>query len=205
MGPGVEPGVAAAHYLNRELSLLEIKTIQVGNLQFSARRGFKALGKRNDLPVVEIETCNRVVGSGMFGLFFKGKDLSCGVKFGHAVSLRVVYMVGEYAGSRLPLAGIVKEMMKVVPVEYVVSQYQRASVLTNKVVANDEGLRQAIRAGLNGVLEAETPLAAVAKKLLKARGVLRCGNNKYVSYPSQHEGAERVVDHRFVEYRQQLF
>ena len=53
MGPGVEPGVAAAHDLNRELSLFEIKTIQVGNLQFSSRRRLEALGKRNDMPVVE--------------------------------------------------------------------------------------------------------------------------------------------------------
>jgi hypothetical protein len=49
---------------------------------------------------------------------------------------------------------------------------QGAGRIANELVANDEGLRQAVGAGLHCVLQVEPPLAAVTQQLLKARGVI---------------------------------
>ena len=45
---------------------------------------------------------------------------------------------------------------------------------------------------------------AVAQQLLEARGVLGGGDDEDVADAGQHEGAERVVDHRFVVDRDEL-
>ena len=43
-----------------------------------------------------------------------------------------------------------------------------------------------------------------AKQLLKSGCILGCRDQQDVAYAGQHEGAERVVDHRFVVDRHQL-
>jgi hypothetical protein len=94
--------------------------------------------------------------------------------------------------------------VQVVAVENVVAQHQRTGAVANELLANDEGLRQAIGAGLHGVAEVHAPLAAVAQQLLKAWRVLRGADDEHVAYTRQHEGAERVVNHGLVIHRQQL-
>ena len=89
-------------------------------------------------------------------------------------------------------------------VENVVAQHQCGGLVTQEGLANQEGLGQAIRAGLDGVLQVEPPLAAVAQKLLEARRILRGADDEYVTHTRQHECAERVVDHGLVEDREKL-
>ena len=50
-----------------------------------------------------------------------------------------------------------------------------------------------------------SPTAAVARQLFEARRVLRRGDEQDFAQARQYEGCERVVDHRFVVHRQQLF
>ena len=45
---------------------------------------------------------------------------------------------------------------------------------------------------------------AVTQELLEARRILRGGDDEDVADARQHEGAERVVDHRFVVDRDEL-
>ena len=83
-------------------------------------------------------------------------------------------------------------------IENIVSKHQSAGGVADEVFADDKGLSQAIWAGLQGVLEVEPPVAAVTQQLLEARGVLRGRNDEDVANAGQHQGAERVVDHRLV-------
>src|SRR6266852_3793546 len=75
----------------------------------------------------------------------------------------------------------------------------------NKFAADDERLGQAIRAWLHLVLKVQSPLMAIAEKLLEARRFLGCRNDQNLPYPRQHQSAERIVDHRLVVDGQQLF
>jgi len=94
---------------------------------------------------------------------------------------------------------------EVVTVEEVVSQNQRAGPACNEVLANEEGLGEAIRRGLHRVLNGEAPLRAIAEELLKAWRVLGSGDQQEFPNAREHQGGERVEDHGFVVDRQQLF
>ena len=97
-----------------------------------------------------------------------------------------------------------QQLHEVVAVEDVVAQHQRARRIADELVADDEGLRQAIGAGLHRVLQVDAPLAAVAQQLLEARRVLRRADDQDVAHAAEHQRAQRVVDHRLVVHRQQL-
>ena len=74
----------------------------------------------------------------------------------------------------------------------------------DEATAEDEGLRQAVRAGLHAVADVHAPLAAVAEQGLEARRVLRRADQQDVADAGQHQRGQRVVDHRLVVHRQQL-
>ena len=58
-------------------------------------------------------------------------------------------------------------------VEDVVAEHEGHGVVTDEVGADDEGLREAVGAGLHGVADLDAPLPAVAEQPLELVGVLR--------------------------------
>ena len=102
------------------------------------------------------------------------------------------------------LFSVCQQLPQVVPVEDVVAKHKGAGRAIQKLFTDDEGLRQPVRAGLHGVFNADSPLAAVAQKLLKARRVLRRADEQNFAYAREHEGGERVIHHRLVVDGQQL-
>jgi hypothetical protein len=65
-------------------------------------------------------------------------------------------------------------------------------------------LGQSIRAWLHLVLQIQAPLTAITQQLFKTGGILRCTDDQDIADPCQHQGAERVIDHRLVIDGQQL-
>jgi hypothetical protein len=57
---------------------------------------------------------------------------------------------------------------------------------------------------LHRVLDRHAPTAAIAEQPRKRRLIYRRGDGQHLTDPGQHQGAERVIDHRFVVHRQQL-
>ena len=204
VGARVQPGVATAHDFDVELALLEVKAVQVGDFVFAAGGGFEALGQVYDLVVVEVQAGDGVAGFGGLGLFFEAQHFALGIELGDAVAFGVVHMVGEDAGAMFALHGVAQQFVKVVAVEDVVAQHQGGGRVADELLTNHKGLGQAVGAGLHGVLQVQTPFAAVAQQLLKARCVLRGADDQDVANARQHQGAERVVDHGLVVHRQQL-
>ena len=88
--------------------------------------------------------------------------------------------------------------------KYVVAEHQRAGVAVDKRFADQERLREAVRARLHGVAEFETPLAAVAEQLLETRRVLRRRDQQDLGDTGEHQRGKRVIHHGLVVYRQQL-
>ena len=204
VGAGVEPGIAATHDFDVELSLLEVEAVEVGDLEFAAGRGLEVAGQIDDLVVVEVEAGDGVVGLGLLRLFFEAKHFAAGVELGNAVALGVMNMVGEDRCAGAALVGAAEDLVEVVAVEDVVTQHQGRVVVADEVGADDEGLGEAVRAGLDGVLQVDTPFAAVAEKLLEARGILWGRDDQDVADAGQQQRGQRVVDHRLVVDRQQL-
>jgi hypothetical protein len=48
-------------------------------------------------------------------------------------------------------------------------------------------------------------LLAAAQQLLESRQILRRGDDEVFAYPREQENAQRVIDHRLVVHRQELF
>jgi len=89
-------------------------------------------------------------------------------------------------------------------VEDVVAQDQRHGVLADEVGADDEGLRETVRAGLGGIGQGDAPGRAVAEKALELLEVLGCRDDQDLADPGHQQGRERVVDHRLVIDRHEL-
>ena len=126
------------------------------------------------------------------------------VELGDAIAFGVVHVVGEDGCAGTTLVGIAENLVEVVTIEDVVAENQRGVTVADEVGADDEGLGETVRAGLDGVLQVDAPLAAVAEQLLETRGVLRSGDDQDVTDACQQQRGQRVVDHRLVVDRQQL-
>jgi len=57
---------------------------------------------------------------------------------------------------------------------------------------------------LHRVLDRHAPTAAIAEQALERGLIHRRGDDQHLTDPGQHQGAERVIDHRLVVHRQQL-
>ena len=115
-----------------------------------------------------------------------------------------MHVIGEDGGALLPAVCVAENLVEIVAVENVVAEDECRTLLADEVGPDDEGLGEAVGAGLDGVLQVDAPLAAVAEQLLEAWGVLRGGDDQDVLDAGQQQRGQRVVDHRFVVDRQQL-
>ena len=204
MRAGIQPGIAPAHDLDAQLLALQVEAVQVRDLQLAARRWLEAARQLHHLAVVEIQARHCVIALGLGRFFFQREHLALLVELRHAIALGVGDMVGKHAGACIALHGTAQQLVEIMAVEDVVAQHQGAGRTVQKGLANQKGLRQAVRAGLHRVLQLDTPLAAIAQQLLKAWCVLGGADNQNLFDPRQHQGGERVVDHRLVIHRQQL-
>ena len=100
--------------------------------------------------------------------------------------------------------GLPHHFRESVAVEEVVAEHETDAVIADEVLADQEGLSQAVGAGLLGVLESHAIVAAVAEEPTEGGQVLRGGDNQDVPDPGLHEDGNRVVDHRLVEDGQEL-
>ena len=204
MRAGVQPGVAALHDLHVELAQVQVGLVDGSDFQLAPGAGLDRLGDVHDLLVVEVQAGDSIVAFGLERLFLDAAGFAVVIEGHDAIAFGVLHMVGKHCGTARLRLGLGQQRHKVMAVKDVVAQHQRAWIVSDKVFADEKGLRQAVRAGLHGVLQIHAPLAAVAQQLRKARRVLRRADDQDVANAGQHQGAERVVNHGLVIHRQQL-
>ena len=116
-------------------------------------------------------------------------------------------MVAEHGGQAAGL-GVLHRAAQVaaqaVAVEDVVPEDERAGLPSREPLADDERLGQAVRAGLHGVGQVHAVVRPVAEQPLEVGQVGRGRDDEDLADARQHEGRQRVVDHRLVVDRQQL-
>ena len=205
-GAGVEPRVAAAQGDHGERPLLQIHLVERGDLQLAAGRGFDLVRLGGHVTRVEVQAGDRVGTLGLRGLLLDGDGPALAVELHDAEALGVVHVVAE---DRCPtglcvLDGARQVAGQAVAVEDVVAQHQGARLSADEVLADGEGLRQAVRRGLLRVGEVHAVARAVPEQALEVGQVGRGGDDQDVPDARQHEGGQRVVDHGLVVDRQQL-
>ena len=155
---------------------------------------------------VEVQAGDGVGALGALGLLLDGDGPALAVELHDAEALGVVHVVAEDRGAaRLGvLHGARQVARQAVAVEDVVAEHQRARLAIDELLADGEGLRQAVGARLLGVGQVHAVARAVPEQALEVGQVGRRGDDQDVPDARQHEGGQRVVDHGLVVDRQQL-
>ena len=205
-GAGVEPRVASAQGDDRQRPLLQVHLVERGDLQLAARGRLHPMRLGGDIARVEVQASNGVGALGLGGLLLDGDGPPLAVELHDAEALGVVHVVAEDRGpARLGvLDGARQVARQAVAVEDVVAQHQGARLAGDEVLADREGLGQAVRARLLGVGQVHAVARAVPEQALEVGQVGRRGDDQDVPDARKHEGGQRVVDHGLVVDRQQL-
>lgn len=205
-GAGVQPRVAAAQGDDGQRPLLQVHPVEVGDLQLAAGGGLHFMCLGGHVARVEVQAGDGVAGLGLGGLLLDGDGPALAVELHDAEALGVVHVVAEDRGTaRLRvLDGLLQVAAEAVAVEDVVAEHEGARLAGDEVLADGEGLRQAVGARLLGVGEVHSVARAVPEQALEVGQVRRRGDDQDVPDTRQHEGGQRVVDHGLVVDRQQL-
>lgn len=164
------------------------------------------MGLGGHVARVEVQAGDGVGALGALGLLLDGDRPALAVELHDAEALGVVHVVAEDRGPpRLRvLDGARQVARQAVAVEDVVAEHQGARLAGDELLADGEGLGQAVRRGLLGVGEVHAVARAVPEQALEVGEVRRRGDDQDVTDARQHEGGQRVVDHGLVVDRQQL-
>ena len=205
-GAGVEPRVAAAQGHHGQRPLLQVHLVERGDLQLAAGRRLHLMRLGGHVARVEVQAGDGVGALGALGLLLDGDGPPLAVELHDAEALGVVHVVAEDRGAaRLGVLDGARQVAgQAVAVEDVVAEHQGARLSADEVLADGEGLREAVRAGLLGVGEVHAVARAVPEQALEVGQVGRGGDDQDVPDARQHEGGQRVVDHGLVVDRQQL-
>lgn len=205
-GAGVQPRVAAAQGDHGQRPLLQVHLVERGDLQLAAGRGLDPMRLGGHVARVEVQAGDGVGALGLGGLLLDGHGPPLRIELHDAEALGVVHVVAEDRGPTglCVLDGARQVARQAVAVEDVVTQNERARLAGDEVLADGEGLGQAVGAGLLGVGQVHAVARAVPEQALEVGQVRRRGNDQDVPDASQHEGGQRVVDHGLVVDRQQL-
>ena len=205
-GAGVEPRVASAEGDHGQRPLLQVHLVERGDLQLAAGGRLNPMRLGGHVARVEVQSGDGVGALGLGGLLLDGDGTALAVELHDAEALGVVHVVAEDRGpARLGvLDGARQVARQAVAVEDVVAEHERARLAGDELLADGEGLGQAVGARLLGVGEVHAVARAVPEQALEVGEVRRRGDDQDVPDARQHEGAKRVVDHGLVVDRQQL-
>ena len=205
-GAGVQPRVAAAEGDHGQRPLLQVHLVERGDLQLATGGGLHPMCLGGDVARVEVQAGDGVGALGALGLLLDGDGPPLAVELHDAEALGVVHVVAEDRGpARLGvLDGARQVAAEAVAVEDVVAEHQRARLAGDELLADGEGLCEAVRRGLLGVGEVHAVARAVPEQAPEVGQVGRRGDDQDVPDARQHEGGQRVIDHGLVVDRQQL-
>jgi hypothetical protein len=120
------------------------------------------------------------------------------VEVDNAIAFRIFDVIAKNETARGEAGPFLKEGGKVMAVKDVVAEDKADGRVIDEGSSNKEGLGKTSGFWLNGILEAESELGAVAKKLFKTGGVLGSGDDEDFADAGGHEDGKRIVDHRLV-------
>ena len=208
MRPRIQPRETPAQGPNLQLSVRKETLVNRRDLQLSARGRLDAFGHFHDLVRIEIEAHDRVVRFRMLRLLLDGKAVSRFVEFCNSITLRIVHPVTEHRSvailfdraDRLP-----EHSREARSVEDIVAQDKAHRIPADELLTDQECLSQTVRGGLFGILQTDSIIRAVAQQAPEARKVLRRRDQKNIPDARQHQNRQRVIDHRLVVDRKQLF
>ena len=123
------------------------------------------------------------------------------VELHHTVTLGVVYIITEHGGFALSGAGhtAAQHTGESGTVEDVVTQHHAHIIISDELLADDEGLGQTVGTGLLGVFKPYAKILSVAHQALEPWQVVWCGDNQNLTYAGTQQDRDGIINHRLVE------
>ena len=126
----------------------------------------------------------------MLRLLLDRNRLAVVVKFHDTKTLRIIYIVAEYGGA-FPFFCILyrrfQTLFQTVAGKDIVAQHHGHTVISDELLANDEGLGQSVGAWLYCIGKIHAKLMAVPQKFLEPGRILRGRNDEDVADPCVHQ------------------
>ena len=148
---GIEPGHATAHDLDMELATLEISPVHVGDFKLTPRRRGNTCSNVEHLLIVKIQARHSGIGGRPGGFLLDADGAALGIELHHAITFGIVHMVGKDGSPRTARVTQAQLRLQIMAVINVVAQNQGRIGVADKISPDDEGLGQAIGAGLLGI------------------------------------------------------
>ena len=102
---GIEPRRAAPEPLDVQRAELQVRAIEIRDLELAARRtGAKDFASALARGVVEIDAGHGVVRGRRAGFSNRSVTLPCGVELDHAVALGILHVIAEHRGALVRVA-----------------------------------------------------------------------------------------------------
>jgi hypothetical protein len=201
---GIEPGIAAPEPLDVQIATFEIGTVDVGNLELAPRRWLHRGGDVQHVVIVEIHAGDRPGRFGLFRLFLNAGGASVAVEHDDTIAFGIFHGISEHGRSARPRRRRAAHFGQSRAMKDIVAEHQRDTIIADKVATDDERFGQAVRRRLFGIGQGDAELRTVAEQGAERRQIARRRNDQDFADASEHEDAERIIDHRLVVDGEQL-
>ncbi len=158
VGAGIKPGVAAPHAFDLQLVFFQVHFQQCRYFDFTTGGRLNLACAFGCITIEEVEASDGKVGGRHLGFFNNRLCRAVFVKGNHAVSFRIGDMVPKYCSTFAVSIGFHQQLGKRMPEEQVVPQNQGRWCPVEKILGQDVGLRQPVRAGLHNICQRYAPL-----------------------------------------------
>ena len=208
MCSGIKPGKPAPQSFHLERSPAKVLVVDRGDLDLASGRRLYVCRDVNDIVVIEIQARHRIVGLRVLRLLLDGDGLPVLVELDNAVGSGVLDVVAEdHAATALTylLCRIAKDTGEALSVEDVVAKNKCHRITPDEVLSDDKRIGKAPWLVLHGILEVHAKLRPVLQKILEHRQISRGRDDENIPDARKHQRGERIVDHRLVIDRHDLF
>src|SRR5580704_16375232 len=202
---GVEPRITASKLDDLQLLEAQIVPVYIADLEFTTGRRAQGGCYFKHGVVIKIEPGDRPVGQELAGLLDNIGRLVGIIEFEHGVTVGLADMMSEYGRALHSPGGFGEFGAQPVPVEQIIAENKRDAVRADELTPKNESMSKTDRFILRQVVEPDAPCRPVAKKPLIERQMFGCRYQQQVADSGQHENRQRIINHRLVVDRHQLF
>ena len=151
---------------------VQIRPIDVGDLQLASGRGLETSRDVDDIAIVEVQAGHGIVRFRSPRFLLDALDAASPVKLHHAVTLGVFHPVGEHRRPSSTCRGSLKERPEPAAVEDVVPQHERRRRSPQELAPDQERLSQTLGPRLLCVPQGDSELTPVPEEHLESRQIL---------------------------------
>ena len=204
-GTGIQPDEIPVELFNVQLTAFHVLDIDIRNLQLASCRGLESAGDLHNRVIVEIQTRNDIVRLRIARLLLDGNSTALIIKLHNAERTRVIDIVAEYAGAGFLLHSTVQTVLEIGGIEDIIAQNKANRVIPDELGADEQRVRDAACNLLHLVGDVDAEAAAGTEQTVERAFLSGRDDDENIADTGLQERSQRIVDHRFIVYRQQRF